>query len=198
MAFESNRLIFREYEKTDFPLFYQVFSDERVMRYAYMNVCSSEPEILPYFHQILANNSLGENERKAYEYAVFSREDGAYVGFADIVLEHKNTDGGVAEIGYFLLPSCWGAGYATEMAQTLLNFCFMHLHLHRVCASCNRANASSEKIMQKIGMLKEGEFRKARYKNGKWEDELRYAILAEEWKRYPSTGSCAPQTRKLK
>ena len=30
-------------------------------------------------------------------------------------------------------------------------------------------------------MTKEGVFRKARYKNDEWHDELRYAILYEEW-----------------
>ena len=181
MVFDSSRLIFREFEESDFQLFHVIFSNERIMRYACMDVCRSEKESKPYFHRIIANNALGREERKSYEYAVFSREDGAYIGFADIVLELKNEDGGVAEIGYFLLPDAWGMGYATEIAQTLISFCFQTLHLHRVCASCNGSNAPSERIMQKIGMVKEGLFRKVRYKNGKWEDELRYAVLADDW-----------------
>jgi hypothetical protein len=35
--------------------------------------------------------------------------------------------------------------------------------------------------MQKAGMVKEGEFRKARFKNGGWDDECHYGILKEEW-----------------
>lgn len=37
--------------------------------------------------------------------------------------------------------------------------------------------------MKNVGMLKEGEFRKARFKNGRWDNELRYSILLEEWEK---------------
>ena len=67
-----------------------------------MDRCTCTSEIMPYFNQILTNNSLGDDQRKAYEFAVFSKEDGAYAGIADIVLEIKNAAGGIAQIGYFL------------------------------------------------------------------------------------------------
>ncbi|TCL75195.1 hypothetical protein EDC14_1003127 [Hydrogenispora ethanolica] len=63
----------------------------------------------------------------------------------------------------------------------LLAICFIQLGLHRVTARCNARNLSSERVMQKAGMVKEGEFRKARFKNGGWDDECHYGILKEEW-----------------
>jgi len=73
-------------------------------------------------------------------------------------------------------------GYGTEIASALLNICFSKLQMYKVVASCNLQNSQSENIMKKIGMTKEGQFRKVRYKNGRWDDELRYSILLEEWK----------------
>ena len=67
------------------------------------------------------------------------------------------------------------------MARVLLRICFEHLDLHRICARCHANNTQSETIMQKIEMSKAGTFRKARYKDGRWDDEIWYDILVEEW-----------------
>lgn len=118
-------------------------------------------------------------------YSVFSNEQimkGNFTGFADIEIHNKNSNGGCGEIGYFLLPSFWGNGFATEIANTLIKMCFRQINLHRIVASCNANNLQSEKIMKKVGMIKEGEFRKARFKNGQWDNEMRYSILIDEWK----------------
>lgn len=37
--------------------------------------------------------------------------------------------------------------------------------------------------MKKAGMLKEGELRKVRFKNSRWDNEQHYSILMEEWEK---------------
>jgi len=64
----------------------------------------------------------------------------------------------------------------------MIAFGFEDIGLHRVYARCNANNTSSEHIMIKAGMKKEGEFRKVRYKYGAWDDELQYSMLIEDWK----------------
>jgi len=179
MEHRSERLIFRAFGEEDFDLFYSVFSDGDVMRYTLMDACTSAEALRPYFQTVLQNNETTEN-RRTYEYAVYTASTGDFIGLADIEI-HYNEKGGSGEIGYLLLPAHWGRGFATEIARTLLRICFSHLGLHRVCARCNGNNAQSEKIMQKTGMKKAGVFRKVRYKDGRWDDEIRYDILAEEW-----------------
>lgn len=80
------------------------------------------------------------------------------------------------------MPEYWGKGFATEIANTLIEFCFTRLGLHKVSARCNSNNLKSEGIMKKVGMTFEGELRKVRFKYGKWDDEKNYGILLEEWK----------------
>lgn len=181
MQYQSERLIFREFTKDDFALFYSVFSNELVMNYALIDKFETKESILPYFNKVLANNETIK-DRKAYEYAIFHKDSNEFIGFADVEIYIQNSHGGNGEIGYFMLPEHWGKGYATEIATTMLTICFNHIKLHRVCASCNINNKSSENIMKKIGMKKEGVFKKARFKHGEWVDELRYSILIEEWK----------------
>ncbi len=181
MKYDSERLIFKEFREEDFDLFYSVFSNEDVMKYALLDRYTCKEDIIPYFRKLLDNNKMVQN-RENYAYAVYLRSNGEFIGFADIEVHNQNIYGGCGEIGYFLLPKFWGNGFATEIANMLLKICFNQLKLHRVCASCNSNNLRSEQIMKKIGMIKEGLFRKARFKNGNWDDELKYSILVEEWK----------------
>ncbi|MCX8132161.1 MAG: GNAT family N-acetyltransferase [Clostridia bacterium] len=182
MQFKSPRLILKEFQENDFHLLYSVMSDENIMKYAFLCQVSCEEELKPYFEEILKNNSTVDS-RKAYEFAVYSSQDLNFIGVADIIMNYQNSIATSAEIGYFLLAPFWGKGFATEIANTLLEICFLNLKLHRVVASCNVRNKQSEKVMKKIGMIKEGEFREARYKNGQWDNELRYGILAKEWRK---------------
>ena len=110
------------------------------------------------------------------------REEDIFIGFADMVIQSLNSNGGCGEIGYFLLPQYWGKGYASELANSLIELGFTKLGLHKISARCNSNNLKSENIMMKVGMTKEGELKKVRFKNGVWDDEKHYGILIDEWK----------------
>jgi ribosomal-protein-alanine N-acetyltransferase len=155
------------------------------MKYALIDKYKCEEDILPYFKEVLENNVTVEN-RKAVEFAVFLASDGSFIGFADIDIHNLKKFGGCGEIGYFIMPSFWGNGYATEIAKSLTAICFKYINLHRVTGRCNANNLQSERVMKKVGMLKEGEFRRVRFKNDQWVNEQHYSILDEEWEEsYP-------------
>lgn len=181
MNYKSERLTFREFKEDDFNLFYSLFSNEQVMKYTLLNRYSCEEDLQPYFQNVLKNNTTTQN-REAYEFAVFLSSDDSFIGMADIEINYQNACGGCGEIGYLVLPPFWGNGYATEMANKLIEISFKDIKLHRISASCNVNNVQSRRIMEKAGMIKEGEIRKVRFKNGVWNNEYRYGILAEEWK----------------
>ena len=177
MVFSSNRLSFRDFTSQDYPLFASVFSNEQVMRYAYRNRIADEGAMRAYFDAIFENTRA--SERTAYELAVF---DGTqFIGYADFHLQCFTPEQRTAEIGYFLLPDYWGIGYTTEIVEQLLELLFVDMKLHKVTASCNANNKASERVMIKNGMAKEGTLRQERFKDGRWDDELHYGILREEW-----------------
>lgn len=180
MQYNSERLYLREFSQDEFALYYSVFSNEKVMKYAWIDKYQSEKDLLPCFIKLLANNSTYIN-RQAFEFAVYLSSDDSFIGFACIEIHNKNTAGGCGELGYFLLPEFWGQGYATEIAKMLIDISFKDIKLHRVSARCNSNNLKSEKVMQKIGMTKEGELRKIRFKNNQWDNEQQYSILIEDW-----------------
>ncbi len=179
MTISTERLLLREYTSEDFELMASVYTDAEIMKYAYAGVYS-DADMKQYFNKVIKDNQRTDN-RNAYEFAVFEKQSGQYIGSADIDIDLKNSYGGYAEIGYFLIKSHWGKGYASEIAKRLIGYCFEELKLHKVYASCHALNESSEKVMRKSGMAKEAVLKKVRFKNNQWYDEIRYAILIDDW-----------------
>ncbi len=180
MEFNSEHLYFREFEPSDYDRYASVFSNDLVMRYAYMDKTADVDEMKSNFSQII-ENAGNTGKRDSYEFAVFLSSNSDFIGYACILVNYHFSRIKFGEIGYFLLPDYWGKGYATEIAKSLTDICFKNLCIHKVAASCNVNNPRSENVMKKIGMIKEAQLRKERYKNGQWDDELRYGILLEEW-----------------
>lgn len=87
--------------------------------------------------------------------AATRRDTKEWVGYA--VLQHPRRDvvelqSSEVEIGWLLLPSAWGQGYATEAARALVEEGFQRLELDRIVARYQPANTASGRIMKKIGM----------------------------------------------
>jgi ribosomal-protein-alanine N-acetyltransferase len=61
-----------------------------------------------------------------------------------------------AEIAFNLARSHWRKGLATEAAAAVLGFGFHELGLNRVEALCMPANAASMRVIEKLGMKREG------------------------------------------
>ena len=75
----------------------------------------------------------------------------------------------------------WGRGYATEAAAALCDYAFGALEVHRIAAQHLLRNPASGRVMQKLGMRREGVLRGAVRKWGRFEDIALYAALAPEW-----------------
>jgi RimJ/RimL family protein N-acetyltransferase len=93
------------------------------------------------------------------------------------------------EIGWAFNPGWHRQGYATEAAHALLTYGLTTLQLHRIIATCQPENIASFRVMEKLGMRREGHFQQCIDRgNGVWWDELFYAILHEEWVEPPQRG----------
>lgn len=90
------------------------------------------------------------------------------------------------ELGYIFNPAFHNQGYATESAAGLVHYGFEHFGIHRVVAHCHPENVASWRVLERIGMRREGTFRKnvffRRGEDGSplWEDSFEYAFLRED------------------
>ena len=88
-----------------------------------------------------------------------------------------------AEIGWVIEPQHAGRGLATEAAAGLLRICFEDLGLRRVKAVSYADNVASWRVMEKLGMRREGyAVAESLHRSGRWLDSVTYALLAEEWR----------------
>lgn len=94
------------------------------------------------------------------------------------ITDRENRTG---DIGYVLHPDYWGQGLVLEAAHALMGAGFSELELQRITASCDQRNKASARVMEKLGMRREGAFRRSRYIQGAWRDEYLYAILSDEF-----------------
>lgn len=62
------------------------------------------------------------------------------------------------EIGWRLVRSAWGRGYATQAARAALAFGFGELGLAEIVSFTALANTRSIAVMERLGMRRDGEF----------------------------------------
>ena len=87
-----------------------------------------------------------------------------------------------AELGWTFTPESGGQGYATEAVAALMRLCFDDLELRRVEAGAFADNERSWRLMERVGMRREGySVKESLHRDLGWVDGVQYAILAEEW-----------------
>jgi len=173
---ETERLLLREYRREDEAAIYQYASDPEVVRFADWGP-SDRSTIRANMQRRLEDQ--GRWPRDSIEVAVVLRGDGCLIGGMRItVLNRANK---TADFGYTFNRRYWNNGYATEGARALLQLAFSNLKLHRVWATCDVRNHASRRVMEKLGMRREGHFKKDVLQKGEWRDSYLYAVLAEEW-----------------
>lgn len=80
-------------------------------------------------------------------------------------------------------------GYGSEATVLMVKFGFDVLNLHRIALGVFGDNARARRVYEKAGFVREGVHRQAFFRNGRWHDGVRYAILREEWLAKETTAS---------
>ena len=106
------------------------------------------------------------------------RKNSELLGAIDIRINSSDKHG---EIGYWVGLPFWGQGIGTEAAEAMVRYGFQQLDLHRIFAHHLTRNPASGKIMEKIGMQKEGILREHAIKWGKPEDLAVWGMLKTDW-----------------
>ena len=120
----------------------------------------------------------GWRSGKAAVFAMTVRDTGQVVGAVGLTIDAENEN---AELGYWVAKPKWGRGYASEAARAIVDFGFHQLGLNRIFAHHMLKNPASGRVMEKIGMRKEGVLREHVKKWGRFEDIAVYGILARDW-----------------
>jgi RimJ/RimL family protein N-acetyltransferase len=125
------------------------------------------------------------DESKAVICAITLRESRELMGAIGLTLHPESRR---AEIGYWVGRAFWGNGYATEAAGTLMRWAFAALDLDRIYAAHLTRNPASGRVMEKLGMRREGVLRRHVRKWDQGEDIAIWGVLREEFQSPFPTG----------
>ncbi|MFG0330005.1 MAG: GNAT family N-acetyltransferase [Phycisphaerales bacterium] len=111
-------------------------------------------------------------------FAITHGESGELIGSIGVIID---ADANQAELGYWIGKPYWGAGYATEAARELVRFSFEEIEVRRLHAHHMGSNPASGRVLEKVGMTREGTLRGQIKKWDRYEDAVWYGMLREEW-----------------
>ncbi len=171
----SPRLRLRWIAQADADALFRIFSDPRAMRYWSSPPWSTPSDAAKYItgiHQSFAEQTL-------FQWGIARLEDDGIVGTC--TLAAVDACNRRAEIGFILRSDCWGTGYMTEAATSLLTFAFETLELHRIEADVDPRNTPSIKLLERLGFQREGYLRERWLVNDEVNDTVFLGLLRREW-----------------
>lgn len=170
MQLHTERLLLREYTTSDFDAVHAFASDQRVAEFVEWGP-NTTADTRTFLETCVS--AQGDRQRTNFTLAITVSE-GDPIGSVSLSLVS-----GKGEIGYVIAPDCWGYGYATEAARSLLKFGMEELGLLEITATCRPENFASARVLEKIGMTRIG-FRKSdKLIRGHWRDSLVFSVSGQ-------------------
>jgi RimJ/RimL family protein N-acetyltransferase len=148
----TERLLLRPPGLTDADnIFARYGQDPEVCRFMLWKPHRTVDDTLEFLRRIVSDNAEG----RSMGYLIFLRSSGKLLGSVGGGIE-----GCRMQFGYCLARDAWGHGYATEAARAFVSAAFELSTLWRVQAYCDLENSASARVLEKIGLEREGILRR--------------------------------------
>jgi [ribosomal protein S5]-alanine N-acetyltransferase len=149
---ETERLTLRKPRRDDAPAIFSAYAqDAEVTRYMTWRPHKNIGETYRIVDLMLEL----WNEGEAYSYVITLKNSDSAIGMIAM-----QPDGFKVAIGYVLARPYWSKGYTTEAALAVTNWLLKQPDIYRVFATCDVENPASARVMEKVGMQREGILRK--------------------------------------
>lgn len=184
----TQRLILNPLTPTHAADLFPAFSDPETMRFM-----PSQPHTTVDDSQTEIQNMLGPED--ACYWAICLAGEGEDVetekaiGFVGYL-----GNPGVPGMGYFLQRDYWQQGITTEAVAAALDYGFEQLGLDRVELWINHDNIGSQKLAEKVGFSRRGQFRMRYPREADGHDKLVYGIYRQEWQARPARIPASPRS----
>lgn len=177
-SFETDRLRLRSLREADVDDLLEYHGDPEVIRY------------IPWTRRSRDDVSEAIRSHDNAAFSFVAEGDGLVLGWelkaTGRVIGQSNTAlvslvNQTADIGWVTHRNFWRQGFAFEATSRLLSLLFTQSTVQRVVANIDTQNPESARLAEKLGMRKEGEFRKTAFTKGEWRNMWLCAILREEF-----------------
>lgn len=172
---ETERLLLRKITLNDANDMFEYASNPEVSQYTMWSTHTSI-EDTKYFLQSLTKMY---KRRELVDWGIVHKAEKKFIGtcgFVEWSMTHSR-----AEIGYALSRRYWGEGYMSEAVNAVIEFGFREMSLNRIMGRCEVHNIASARVMEKVGMQREGILRQHLFVKDRYWDLKIYSILREEF-----------------
>lgn len=169
-------MIVRDLTYDDLDFIHVIHSNLEVQKYATLGIPESIDESKDYLRKYLEQQNRIPRKEYGFCVSLVNHEPIGLVGLSNGLSKFKS-----AELWFKMHPKYWGKGYITEAALLVLKFGFERLLFHRIEAGVATENIASIRVLEKIGMQKEGLRRKILPIRGEWKDNFHYAVLEDDF-----------------
>ena len=146
MIIETERLLLREMQPTDYPALSKILQDADVM-YAYEGPFS-DTETQEWLNKQLKKNY---EEHGFGLWAVVLKATGEMIGNCGLTMQ-KYKDTQVLEVGYLFQKAFWHKGFATEAAKACRDYAFTKLDVKEVFSIIRDSNTASQNVAKRNAM----------------------------------------------
>lgn len=148
----TRRLVLRRPRLSDAAaIFAEYAQDSEVTKYLVWRPHREIKETVDFLAGCLARWESGEE----LTWALTQRNEDRVIGMIACRIR-----GHAADIGYVLARQYWRRGYATEAVRAVVEWVGSLEPVFRVWAVCDTANAASARVLEKVGMSREGILRR--------------------------------------
>ncbi|WP_167568784.1 GNAT family N-acetyltransferase [Brevibacillus migulae] len=155
---ETERLYLKSYKKEDLDSVLPILSDPHTMSFWPAPFTREQAEAW-VDKQVMMNKQIGFGR-----FVVIEKKTNQIIGDCGIMRAFIN---GKEEndLGYIIDAKKWRQGYGYEAAKASLDYAIHQLGLSRICANMAYNHSASIRLAEKLGMIKEEEYRNERNRN---------------------------------
>ena len=173
---ETDRLILRKIKKSDAKDLYEYCSSEVSARYSLWEPHEDLGVTRQYISWLLRSEKRGEY----FTWGIELKSSGKLIG--TVSLPSIDKDYKVAEIGYGIIDSYWGNGYASEAIKAIMEYGFCTVGFICINAKIMKENSASVRVASAVGMQCDGLLRNGVYCKGKSHDVYVFSMLDTDYK----------------
>ncbi len=171
----GNRVLLRPLRLSDAPDIYRNINHPDIVRWT---LSIPHPYTRNFAEKFIRKAQRHLRGKHEYIFGIVLRETGKIIGVTG--LHEIDWDNGNAELGYWIAQNHWGKGLTVEAVALICEFGFAELQLRRIYACLFDKNVQSRRVLEKSGFQLEGRFRDARFRYGRWHDELKFSLLSTD------------------
>jgi len=179
---ETDRLVLRYLTEEDVENLYALDADLEVMRYLNNGRPHSRSQIVEKVLPHYFDHHVRYGDRYGF-FAAIEKESERFIGWFHFRPYLANPD--EIELGYRLVRSAWGKGYATEGSRALLRKGFVEFGIDTIVADTLVGNLRSRRVMEALGMRLRSEFTLDADEFPDWDGDQRrgveYVLTRTEW-----------------